>query len=224
MSETSSSQRALLLIDLQNDFLPGGALPTPHGDEVIRIANEVQPYFERILASQDWHPPHHMSFAATHRKPVGERIPLEEGGEQILWPVHCVAESWGAAFPAALHVEHVEKIFKKGVDPQVDSYSAFFDHRHQRSTGLDSYLREEGINHLYCMGLATDYCVEATVCDGCALGLTITVIVDGCRAINLHPGDGDAALKRMVEAGAQLITSKELGQQGERAGATSPSR
>jgi nicotinamidase/pyrazinamidase len=202
--------KALIIVDLQNDFLPGGALPVPHGDEVIRLANELQQHFELILATQDWHPPDHGSFAANHpgKKP-GDRIMLD-GIEQILWPVHCVQNTYGAKFAPSFDTSRVAHVFHKGIDPLIDSYSTFFDNAHRRETGLADYLKKRAINEIYLMGLALDYCVKYSTLDARQLGLNTHVILDGCRGINLEPGDIDRALDEMKRAGATIVNSADL--------------
>ena len=201
---------ALVIVDLQNDFLPGGTLAVPHGDEVIPIANEVQRKFELVLATQDWHPRDHGSFAANHpgKKP-GERIILD-GIEQILWPAHCVQNTYGAEFAAAFDATRVAHVFRKGINPRIDSYSTFFDNAHRRHTGLAHYLVKRGIKDIYLMGLALDYCVKYSALDARKLGLTTYVILDGCRGIELEPGDIDRALEEMKRAGAILLKSSDL--------------
>jgi nicotinamidase/pyrazinamidase len=202
--------KALIIVDLQNDFLPGGALPVPRGDEVIRLANELQQHFELILATQDWHPPDHGSFAANHpgKKP-GDRIMLD-GIEQILWPVHCVQNTHGAEFAPFFDTSRVAHVFHKGIDPRIDSYSTFFDNAHRRHTGLADYLKKRSINDLYLMGLALDYCVKYSTLDARELGLKTYVILDGTRGIDLEPGDIDRALDEMRGVGAILLRSSEL--------------
>ena len=201
---------ALIIVDLQNDFLPGGALPVPHGDEVIPLANELQQGFELVLATQDWHPPDHGSFAANHpgKKP-GDCIILD-GIEQILWPVHCVQNTHGAEFAAAFDTGRIAHVFHKGIDPKIDSYSTFFDNVHRRHTGLAHFLEKGGIEDIYLMGLALDYCVKYSALDARHLGLNTHVILDGCRGIELESGDIDRALDEMKRAGAILLTSTEL--------------
>ena len=201
---------ALILVDLQNDFLPGGALPVPHGDEVIPLANELQRKFELVLATKDWHPPDHGSFAANHpgKKP-GDRIMLD-GVEQILWPVHCVQDMQGAEFATAFDTSRVAHIFHKGIDPMIDSYSTFFDNAHRRHTGLAHYLEKRGIKDIYLMGLALDYCVKYSTLDARHLGLNTHVIVDGCRGIELEAGDIGRALDEMQRTGAILLKSSDL--------------
>ena len=204
---------ALIIVDLQNDFLPEGALPVPHGDEVIPLANELQSHFELIVATQDWHPADHGSFAANHpgKKP-GDRIMLD-GIEQILWPVHCVQNTPGAQFTASLDTKRIGRIFQKGTDPKIDSYSTFFDNAHRRSTGLGDYLKERSVTDVYLVGLALDYCVKYSVLDARQLGLNAHVIVDACRGIALDPGDLDRALDEMKRAGATLLESRTLCEQ-----------
>jgi nicotinamidase/pyrazinamidase len=202
--------KALIIVDLQNDFMPGGALPVPDGDEVIPLANELQRHFEVVLATQDWHPPDHGSFAANHSgKKPGDRIMLD-GIEQILWPVHCVQNTHGAEFAASFDTSRVAHIFHKGIDPRIDSYSTFFDNAHRRETGLADYLKKRAVSEIYLMGLALDYCVKYSTLDARHLGLNTHVILDGCRGINLEPGDIDRALDEMKSVGAILLQSQDL--------------
>jgi len=201
---------ALIIVDLQNDFLPGGALPVPRGDEVIPLANELQRRFELILATQDWHPADHGSFAPNHpgKKP-GDRIVLD-GIEQILWQLHCVQNTRGAEFAASFDTKRIARVFQKGIDPRIDSYSTFFDNAHRRSTGLSDYLKERSVREIYLLGLALDYCVKYSALDAQQLGFDAHVIVDACRGIELEPGDLEKALNEMKEAGATLLQSREL--------------
>jgi nicotinamidase/pyrazinamidase len=201
---------ALIIVDLQNDFLPGGALAVPHGDEVIPLANELQRKFELVLATKDWHPADHGSFAANHPgKKTGERITLD-GIEQILWPVHCVQNTHGAEFAPSFETERIAHIFHKGAERNIDSYSTFFDNAHRRHTGLADYLKKRSVKDIYLMGLALDYCVKYSVLDARQLGLNSYVILDGCRGIELEPGDSGRALEEMKRAGAVLLKSSEL--------------
>jgi nicotinamidase/pyrazinamidase len=201
---------ALILVDLQNDFLPGGALAVPHGDEVIAVADELQRRFGLVVATKDWHPRDHGSFAANHpgKKP-GDRIILD-GIEQILWPVHCVQDTPGADFAPSFDTSRIAHVFHKGTERNIDSYSTFFDNAHRRHTGLAHYLKERSIKEIYLMGLALDYCVKYSVLDARQLGLTTYVILDGCRGIELEPGDIGRALDEMKRAGAILIKSSEV--------------
>ena len=201
---------ALILVDLQNDFLPGGALAVPQGDEVIPLADQLQRQFDLVLATKDWHPSDHGSFAANHpgKKP-GDRIILD-GIEQILWPVHCVQNTRGAEFAPSFDSYRIAHVFYKGTERNIDSYSTFFDNAHGRHTGLAHYLEKRGIKDIYLMGLALDYCVKYSALDARHLGLKTYVIVDGCRGIDLEPGDIDRALKEIKHAGAVLLKSPEL--------------
>jgi nicotinamidase/pyrazinamidase len=203
---------ALILVDIQNDFLPTGALPVADGDAVVPIANRLSASteFDLVVATQDWHPPDHGSFAANYpgRKP-GDVITLD-GLEQILWPVHCVQHTPGAGFAPGLALARVERIFQKGTDPRLDSYSGFFDNGHRKATGLGDFLRARGVTHVFVAGLATDYCVKFTVLDACELGFDTTVIADGCRAVKVQPDDDTRAFKLMCTAGATIATSADL--------------
>jgi len=202
--------QALLLVDIQKDFCPGGALAVPEGDQVVVVANRLASHFELVVATQDWHPAGHGSFAASHagRQP-GEIIGLH-GIDQILWPVHCVQETPGAAFHPELAAEGITKVFCKGMDPRVDSYSGFFNNDQKSATGLGDYLQERHVDEVVICGLATDYCVKFTVLDALALGFAVTVVTDACRGVNLQPDDSAKALVAMVEAGARLATSDEI--------------
>ncbi|HOM16361.1 MAG TPA: bifunctional nicotinamidase/pyrazinamidase [Thermoguttaceae bacterium] len=200
----------LVIVDVQNDFCPGGALPVQEGDRVVPVINRLLDRFDRVVATQDWHPPGHLSFAANHpgRTP-GEVIQLA-GLEQVLWPVHCVQDTPGAEFHPDLDLSRIQAVFRKGVDPEVDSYSGFFDNGRRRSTGLEEYLRREGVEEVYIGGLATDYCVRWTALDAVRLGFRTWVIEDACRGVELRPGDTAAALAEMAQTGVQIIHSNDL--------------
>jgi nicotinamidase/pyrazinamidase len=202
--------KALIVVDVQNDFLPGGALPVPNGDEIIPIINELQERFELLVATQDWHPANHGSFAANHpgKKP-GDQIILDRL-EQILWPVHCVQNTHGADFAPTVNVKRVSRIFQKGTDPKIDSYSAFFDNAHRRATGLGDYLKEHAVTDVYLCGLALDYCVKFSALDARQLGFNTNVIKDACRAIALEQGDLNRALDEMKKAGVNVLKGLEL--------------
>ncbi len=204
-------KKALVLVDLQNDFIPGGSLAVREGDAVIPVANKVQKKFGGlILATQDWHPRNHGSFASNHRgKHPGDMIELG-GLPQVLWPDHCVQGSRGAQFHPVLDRSRVTKVFRKGTDPEIDSYSTFFDNAHRKSTGLGDYLKGEHITDVYLLGLATDYCVKYSALDAVKLGFRTHVIIDGCRGVNLKPGDTDDAIAEMRRAGVEIITSGDL--------------
>lgn len=201
---------ALILVDLQNDFMPGGALAVAEGDLVVPVANRIARHLELVVATQDWHPANHGSFASQHpgKKP-GEVIDLN-GLPQVLWPDHCVQGSKGAEFHAALDRSRIARVFQKGVDPEIDSYSGFYDNGHRRGTGLAEYLRSLGVAGVTVCGLATDYCVKFTVLDALRIGFSAAVVEDACRGVNLKPGDSDAALDEMRAAGAQVIRSAAL--------------
>jgi nicotinamidase/pyrazinamidase len=203
--------RALILVDLQHDFCPGGALAVARGDETVTVANRLLPYFSTVVATQDWHPADHQSFATQHpgRKP-GELIELD-GLPQVLWPPHCVQGTTGAAFHVDLQRDKITEVFPKGTDRTVDSYSGFFDNGHRKSTGLADWLRARWVTRVYVMGLATDYCVKATALDARDLGFETWVIEDGCRPVELHPGDGDRALAAMRGAGVTIVESGTIG-------------
>jgi len=201
--------KALILVDLQNDFLPNGALPVPQGDAVIPLANQLQGAFKLVVATQDWHPPNHKSFASNHpgRKP-GDVI-LLRGRPQILWPVHAVQNTHGAELAAGLMLNRVNKLFKKGTDPEIDSYSGFFDNDHQHATGLHEYLQDKRVTEVFLMGLATDYCVQATALDAVGLGFKAFLIEDACRGANLQPDDVPRAVENMKQAGVVVVGSAE---------------
>ncbi len=202
--------RAVILVDLQNDFLPGGALPVPEGEAVVPIANVVQQLFPLVVATQDWHPQNHGSFAANHPgKHVYDEIDLN-GLRQTLWPVHCVQNTRGAEFTTAFNRQRIQKVFQKGVDPLIDSYSGFYDNAHRRSTGMGEWLKAQNVTHVFIAGLATDYCVSFTAFDALSLGFKVSVIADGCRGVNVRPGDVEQAIIRMKAAGVETLQSREL--------------
>ena len=195
--------KTLLLIDLQNDFTPGGSLPVPQGDDVIAVANRLMPAYDLIVATQDWHPADHGSFAANHPdKAPGDTITLG-GLNQVLWPVHCVQNTPGAEFHPKLDRDGIHHVIQKGTDPAIDSYSGFFDNGHRQATGLAELLQARGATAVDVMGLALDYCVKFTALDAVKLGLTTTLLTAGCRAVNLAPGDGDRSVEAMKTAGVQ---------------------
>jgi len=199
--------RALLLIDLQYDFCPGGALAVANGHETIPVANRLMPKFSTIIATQDWHPPHHGSFAVNHpgKKPYDMH---ELGGlPQVMWPAHCVQNTRGAELHHALDRNLITEVFQKGTDPSIDSYSGFYDNGHRKATGLGDWLKQRDIKDLFVMGLATDYCVKFTTLDARQLGFNVSLVVDGCRGVNLEPDDSAKAIEEMRAAGATIIES-----------------
>jgi nicotinamidase/pyrazinamidase len=202
--------KALILVDIQNDFLPGGALAVPDGDKVIAIANKLQPLFPLVVATQDWHPANHGSFAASHpRKNVFEQIELN-GLPQTLWPVHCVQNTKGAELAAALNRDRIAKVFPKGTDVTIDSYSGLFDNGHRKSTGLGEWLKAQGVTEVYVCGLATDYCVKFTALDAVQFGFKTCLIEDASRGVNLQPGDVSKAVAEMKRAGVTVVQSTDL--------------
>jgi nicotinamidase/pyrazinamidase len=202
--------RALILVDIQNDFVPGGALAVREGDRVVPIANALMPRFDVVVATQDWHPADHGSFAANHPGThVGEVIELN-GLPQVLWPVHCVQGTRGAEFVPGLDVSKVARVFRKGTEREIDSYSGFYDNGHRRSTGLGEWLSERGVGDVYVAGLATDYCVKFTALDARKLGLGVTLVDDACRGVELKPGDVARAVEEMREAGVKVLRGADV--------------
>ena len=196
---------ALIVVDVQVDFLPGGALAVPNGHEVVAVANRLMPKFDLVVATQDWHPADHGSFASQHPgKSPGDAIDLN-GLDQILWPDHCVEGTPGAQFATGLECERIGEVFRKGTDREIDSYSGFFDNGHRKATGLGDYLKRMGVREVYILGLATDYCVKFTAPDACRLAFTTHLVEDGCRGVELSPGDCAAAVEEMSTAGVSVI-------------------
>lgn len=202
-------KNALIMVDIQNDFCPGGQLEVPEGDKIIPVVNKIQVIFETIVATKDWHPKNHSSFASQHHAAIGEVIDLN-GIPQIMWPNHCIQDSWGAEFHAALQTGKIDKVITKGSNPLIDSYSGFFDNARLQKTELDSYLKQHEIGQIYICGLATDYCVKFTALDAKSLGYDVTVIIDACKGVNIHPDDVVKSLDEMTLAGIKLISSREL--------------
>ena len=201
---------ALILVDIQNDFLPGGALAVPAGDEVIPLANALQDLFALVVATQDWHPADHGSFAATHRdKRPFDQIELN-GLPQTLWPVHCVQHTSGAALAADLRQARIAKVFRKGTDPGIDSYSGLFDNGHRKSTGLSEWLKQKQVTTVYICGLATDYCVKFTALDAVQCGFETILVEDASRGVNLKPDDVQRAIEEMKRAGVIVTQSADL--------------
>lgn len=200
---------ALLIIDVQNDFCPGGALEVPQGDEVVPVINRLSETFDVVIQTQDWHPEGHSSFASTHddMQPF-ETIPMPYG-EQILWPDHCVQNSKGADFHPDLQTQRSQLIVRKGFRKSIDSYSAFYENDNETTTGLAGYLRERNIDTLYAVGLATDFCVKWSVLDGLKEGFSVYVVEDAVRGIDIEGSVGQS-WKEMMDAGAKKITSSEL--------------
>jgi nicotinamidase/pyrazinamidase len=199
----------LLVVDVQNDFMPEGALAVPGGDEIVPLVNRLAAQFSVVVLTQDWHPAGHASFASSHpgRKPY-DRIRLAYG-EQVLWPDHCVQGTFGAAFHARLDIPHAQLVIRKGHHKKVDSYSAFLEADRRTKTGLDGYLESRGVKRVYCAGLATDFCVAWTATDARRFGLQAVVVEDACRAIDTG-GSLAAAWQAMKQAGVRRVSSAAL--------------
>ena len=196
--------KTLLLIDIQNDFLPGGALAVPDGDEVVPLVNAVMPEFDLVVATQDWHPADHGSFAANQPGAAPYQQGFLGALPQTFWPVHCVQNTGGALFAPGLETGRIDRVFPKGTNPVIDSYSGFYDNGHAAPTGLGEWLRSVGVTDLWVAGLATDYCVKFTVLDALQLGFQVTVLRGACRGVELIGGDCDRAWEAMLTAGARL--------------------
>ncbi|RON91233.1 bifunctional nicotinamidase/pyrazinamidase [Pseudomonas fluorescens] len=204
-----SPRSALLVIDVQNDFTPGGQLAVPEGDLIVPLINRLGGLFKQVIIAQDWHPSGHASFASSHpgRKPY-EVIQLLYG-EQTLWPDHCVQGTTGAGFHPELNLPHAQLIIRKGCNPDIDSYSAFLEADRRTTTGLAGYLKERGIDTVYMVGLALDFCVMFSALDARAAGFNAFVVLDACRAIDMD-GSLATAMERMQTAGVGLIESNQL--------------
>ncbi len=201
---------ALIIVDMQYDFIPGGALAARGGDEIVPLINRLQTSFDLVVATQDWHPPGHSSFASAHPgREVGEFIELN-GLDQELWPDHAVQGTRGAELAPGLDISHIARVFRKGTNPAVDSYSGFFDNGQAGDTGLHGYLQSQGVTDVYVVGLALDYCVKYTALDAQRLGYRTMVIMDATRAVNLQPGDGEAAEREIESRGIRVIESMNL--------------
>ncbi|MBL8879656.1 MAG: bifunctional nicotinamidase/pyrazinamidase [Phycisphaerales bacterium] len=202
--------RALIIVDVQNDFLPGGALAVRAGDEIIGPINRIQQKFDLILATQDWHPADHQSFAANHAgtKP-GDMVTLN-GLPQVLWPVHCVQRTHGAELAAALQKYRFARIFLKGTHADVDSYSGFYDNGRTHSTGMAEFLHQRGVYEVCVCGLATDYCVKFTALDAAREEFRTSVLADACRGVELNPGDVQRALDELRTAGVAIRITDQV--------------
>ncbi|WP_428236686.1 bifunctional nicotinamidase/pyrazinamidase [Gracilimonas sp.] len=200
--------RALVIVDIQNDFCPGGALAVPGGNEIIEPVNKLATRFDCIVQTQDWHPQDHLSFASNHDgKEPYETIEMDYG-EQVLWPDHCVQGTKGADFHPDLKTDPSQLIVRKGFRKHIDSYSAFFENDNETVTGLHGYLQERGVSELFVVGLATDFCVKWTVLDGLKLGYDVHLVEDAVRGIDID-GSVDAAMQEMKDAGVVLTHSKK---------------
>ena len=200
---------ALLIIDVQNDFCPGGALAVPEGDEVVPLINAMQAKFGAVVLTQDWHPADHSSFAANHAGAEPFSMVEMPYGPQVLWPVHCVQGSVGSEMHAGLETTRADLVIRKGFRAGVDSYSAFFENDHTTVTGLAGYLRERGIEAVTLAGLALDFCVKFSALDAVKLGFKVTVVEDACRAIDMD-GSRAAAMDEMRAAGVAIVQSSDI--------------
>lgn len=198
----------LIIIDVQNDFLPGGSLEVPNSSGIVSVINGLQPLFDLVVATQDWHPQNHMSFASNHKNKRSFDVIKLNDLEQTLWPDHCVQESWGADFSPELHTNRIEAIIRKGTDPQIDSYSAFFDNNHQKSTGLTGYLKEKQVTDLYFCGLAADICVFYSMMDAAHAGFNVKLIEDATCPLSLD--DFKNQKRMLIEKNVQFLNSSNL--------------
>lgn len=200
---------ALLIVDVQNDFCPGGALEVPNGDQVVPVINRLSKHFDHVIQTQDWHPKGHSSFASSHPNKDPFSVIDMPYGEQVLWPDHCVQGSEGAEFHPDLVTTRTQLVIRKGFRKEIDSYSAFYENDNRTPTGLAGYLRERGIDTLYACGLATDFCIKWSVLDGLKEDFNITVIEDAVKGIDME-GSVATAWKEMEEAGAEQVNSNDL--------------
>jgi len=201
--------KALLIVDVQNDFCPGGALEVPNGDQIVPIINRLSADFDVVIQTQDWHPAGHSSFASSHDGKAPFETTEMPYGTQVLWPDHCVQGSGHAAFHPDLETDRSQLIIRKGFRKAIDSYSAFYENDDQTTTGLTGYLKARGIETLYAVGLATDFCVKWSVIDGLSEGFDVNVVEDAVKGIDID-GSVQKAWTEMLEAGAQKVTSQEL--------------
>lgn len=197
--------KALLIVDLQNDFVEGGALGVSGGRALVPLVNKIQERFDLVIGTQDWHPANHGSHANNHPGASPGDVVELAGRPQILWPAHCVQDTPGAEFVPGLNRERWAAVFRKGALRHVDSYSAFFDNGGEHPTGLGDYLHQQGVTGVSIAGLALDYCVKYSALDSVALGFRTHVLADACRAVNLQPGDGERAIAEMRQAGVEIL-------------------
>jgi nicotinamidase/pyrazinamidase len=197
--------RALLVIDVQNDFCAGGPLEVPDADAVVAVANRLMPQYELVAATQDWHPKNHRSFASNNRGANVHDIRDLDGLQQVMWPDHCVQGTRGAEFHPALDAGRFAHVTRKGTDANIDSYSGFFDNGHRKQTDLAKELRRRQVQGLDLLGLATDYCVKFTALDARELGFDVRIISEGCRGVDISPGDSRRALDEMRAVGITVV-------------------
>jgi nicotinamidase/pyrazinamidase len=200
--------KALVIIDVQNDFMPGGSLQVPHGDIIVPLINKLQKHFALVVATQDWHPPNHKSFASNH----ADRQPFDiidlHGEKQTLWSDHCIQGTKGADFPAGLETNRIAAVFRKGMDPEIDSYSGFYDNGHKISSGLSGYLKEKGISEIYFCGLAADICVYYSIKDSLNEGFSSTLIEDASKPLNIL--EFGVIKNELLNKGVHIINSKDI--------------
>ncbi|MCO4770659.1 MAG: bifunctional nicotinamidase/pyrazinamidase [Deltaproteobacteria bacterium] len=201
---------ALIVVDLQNDFMDDGALPVDGAYDVVPLANEAMSRFDIVVATQDWHPPNHGSFADNHEGVQPGEVFELDGLDQVAWPAHCVQGDAGSEFVNGVHTDRFDAVFRKGTDPRVDSYSGFYDNGRRKSTGLTEWLRERGVARVCVLGVATDYCVKFTALDAASEGFATTLLLDGCAGVDMTPGDVDRAVDEMRAAGVSIGSVAEL--------------
>ncbi|MDF1571993.1 MAG: bifunctional nicotinamidase/pyrazinamidase [Bacteroidales bacterium] len=200
--------KTLVIVDVQNDFIPGGSLEVPKGDRILPVINRIMPEFDLVVATQDWHPQEHMSFASNHEgKKEFDKIQMD-GMDQVLWPDHCVQNSAGAAFHGELNMQPVEAIFRKGMDPGIDSYSGFYDNGHRKNTGLAGYLREKGAESLWFCGLAADICVYFSMKDALEEGFEVHLVKDATRP--LEQETFEKQLEELRGKGVQILEAEDM--------------
>lgn len=202
--------KALLIIDMQNDFMPGGSLPVPQGDKLIPLINDLMKYFPLIVASQDCHPADHVSFAKNHPGRYEGEVIEVKGEPQVLWPMHCVVGTHGAEFVSNLNSGSIDAVFPKGQSKELDSYSAFFDNAHLQSTGLADFLKERGVTDVYLTGVATDYCVLYSALDALELGFNVYLIAEASSGVDLQEGASQRAGELIESKGGHVILSSEI--------------
>lgn len=209
MSVSVTKDSALIVIDVQNDFCPGGSLAVEGGDKVIPVINKLMPEFPLVVATKDWHPENHISFASQHHKEPGTVIEVQ-GDKTVLWPEHCVQGSNGAEFRSSLDTRYINLVLHKGTKRELDSYSAFFENDHKTPTGLEHYLKGLGFSKLFVVGLAEDVCVYFTATDARRVGFEVAVIRDATRGVDMPEGNLDKARKEMADQGVHYIQSEEI--------------
>jgi len=209
MPATFGDDDVLIVVDVQNDFCPGGALAVPRGDEIVPIVNRLAARFRNVVLTQDWHPRGHLSFASTHPGKQPFETVAVSYGPQVLWPDHCVQETAGAAFHQGLHIPHAALVLRKGLDPVIDSYSAFYENDRRTRTGLAGYLRERGLTRVFLVGLALDFCVRYSAEDARREGFAVFVVEDGCRGIDLD-GSVAATQASFAALGISCLATREF--------------